>query len=199
MNKTKTIVGTFLCLITFAVYLLAQSSGGHRSSGGGGVWGSITGTLSDQTDLQSALNVLAPLISPSFTTPALGVATATSINKMAVTAPATSSTLAVADGKTATINNSLTLAGTDSTTQTFAGISGHPWSVISAQLGNTDTVACPNNTTANFATTYTISANYLTTNKLLKITLGFAETSSASPPSSSFRLTIGGTSVFGYL
>lgn len=57
--------------------------------------------------------------SPTLTTPVLGVATATSINKMAITAPATSSTLAVADGKTATINNSLTLAGTDSTTMTF--------------------------------------------------------------------------------
>ena len=50
----------------------------------------------------------------SFTT-----ATATSINKMAITAPATSSTLAVADGKTLTASNSLTLAGTDATTMTF--------------------------------------------------------------------------------
>jgi hypothetical protein len=89
------------------------------TGGGGGVWGSITGTLSSQTDLNTALGLKAPLISPSFTTPSLGVATATSINKMAITAPATSSTLAVADGKTATFNNTLTLAGTDSTTMTF--------------------------------------------------------------------------------
>lgn len=34
---------------------------------GGGVWGSITGTLSNQTDLQAALNLLAPLASPTFT------------------------------------------------------------------------------------------------------------------------------------
>lgn len=34
---------------------------------GGGTWGSITGTLSDQTDLQSALDAKAPLASPSFT------------------------------------------------------------------------------------------------------------------------------------
>lgn len=52
-------------------------------------------------------------------TPTLGVASATSINKMAITAPATSSTLAVADGKTATFSNSVTFAGTDSTTMTF--------------------------------------------------------------------------------
>lgn len=57
--------------------------------------------------------------SPTLVTPILGVATATSINKMAITAPATSSTLAVADGKTFTVNNTLTLAGTDATTMTF--------------------------------------------------------------------------------
>lgn len=56
---------------------------------------------------------------PTLVTPVLGVATATSINKMAITAPATSSTLAVADGKTLTASNTLTLAGTDSQTLTF--------------------------------------------------------------------------------
>ncbi len=57
--------------------------------------------------------------SPTLVTPVLGVATITSINKMAITAPATSSTLAVADGKTATISNTLTFAGTDSSTITL--------------------------------------------------------------------------------
>jgi hypothetical protein len=37
------------------------------AGGGGGTWGSITGTLSDQTDLQNALNLKAPLASPTFT------------------------------------------------------------------------------------------------------------------------------------
>lgn len=37
------------------------------SGGGGGTWGSITGTLSNQTDLQSALDLKAPLANPSFT------------------------------------------------------------------------------------------------------------------------------------
>jgi hypothetical protein len=56
------------------------------------------------------------------TTPLAGsftTATANSYNKMAITAPATSSTLAVADGKTLTANKTLTLDGTDSTTMTF--------------------------------------------------------------------------------
>lgn len=61
--------------------------------------------------------------SPTLVTPTLGVATATSINKVALTAPATGSTLTIADGKTLTANNSLTLAGTDSTTMTFPSTS----------------------------------------------------------------------------
>jgi hypothetical protein len=38
---------------------------GVGSSGGGGTWGSITGTLSSQTDLQAALDALEPKYSPS--------------------------------------------------------------------------------------------------------------------------------------
>jgi hypothetical protein len=57
----------------------------------------------------------------TFVTPTLGAASATSINKVAITAPATSATLTIANGKTLTANNSLTLAGTDSTTLTFQG------------------------------------------------------------------------------
>lgn len=59
------------------------------------------------------------LTSPTLVTPALGVATATSVNKVAITAPATSATLTIADGKTLTFNNSITFAGTDATTMTF--------------------------------------------------------------------------------
>lgn len=94
--------------------LLSDLPGG--GGGGGGTWGSITGTLSSQTDLQAALDLKAPLISPSFTTPTLGVASATSINKVALTAPATSATLTIADGKTFTASNTLTLTATDGST-----------------------------------------------------------------------------------
>jgi hypothetical protein len=59
------------------------------------------------------------LTSPTLTTPTLGVATATSINKVALTAPANSATINIADGKTLTANNSITLAGTDGSTMTF--------------------------------------------------------------------------------
>lgn len=63
--------------------------------------------------------VVALATSPSLTTPTLGVATATSINKVAITTPAASATLTIANTKTLTVNASLTLTGTDSTTMTF--------------------------------------------------------------------------------
>jgi hypothetical protein len=54
--------------------------------------------------------------SPTLVTPTLGVATATSLNGLAVTT--STGTLTIANGKTFTVNNSITLAGTDSTTWT---------------------------------------------------------------------------------
>jgi hypothetical protein len=53
-------------------YVLSSTTAGVRSwvaqsGGGGGTWGSITGTLSAQTDLQNALNLKANLASPTFT------------------------------------------------------------------------------------------------------------------------------------
>ncbi len=57
--------------------------------------------------------------SPTLVTPVLGVATATSINKVAFTAPASSATLTIADGKTLTVSNILTLTGTDSSSVAF--------------------------------------------------------------------------------
>lgn len=51
--------------------------------------------------------------SPTLVTPVLGVATATTVNKVTLTAPATGSTLTVADGKVFTASNTMTLTGTD--------------------------------------------------------------------------------------
>lgn len=76
-----------------------------------------TATLLGNTSTGSGNVVLAT--SPVLTTPTLGVASATTINKVTITAPATGSTLTVADGKTLTASNTLSLAGTDGTTITF--------------------------------------------------------------------------------
>jgi hypothetical protein len=56
---------------------------------------------------------------PTLVTPVLGVATATSINKVAITAPATGSTITIADGKTFTASNTLTFTGTDTSSVAF--------------------------------------------------------------------------------
>lgn len=58
--------------------------------------------------------------SPVFTgSPTLSTASATSINKVALTAPASGSTLTIADGKTLTSSNTLTLTGTDASSVAF--------------------------------------------------------------------------------
>jgi hypothetical protein len=97
-----------------------------RAVAGGGSGGGTPGGSSGQVQINSSgafggvattgsgNAVLAT--SPTLVTPALGAATATSINKTAITAPASGSTLAVADGKTATIDNTLTFTGTDAST-----------------------------------------------------------------------------------
>jgi hypothetical protein len=56
--------------------------------------------------------------SPTFVTPTLGAALATSINGLTITS--STGTLTIANSKTHTINNTITLAGTDSTTWTGA-------------------------------------------------------------------------------
>ena len=81
---------------------------GNGTNGAAPVWTSSTGTGS-----------VVFATSPSLTTPTLGVATATSINKVAFTTPATGSTLTIADGKTLTASNTLTFTGTDSSSVAF--------------------------------------------------------------------------------
>jgi hypothetical protein len=77
----------------------------------------LAGVISDETGSGS----LVFAISPSLTTPTLGVASATTINKVTLTAPATGSTLTIADGKTLTASNTLTFTGTDTSSVAFGG------------------------------------------------------------------------------
>jgi hypothetical protein len=72
-------------------------------------------------NIQTAVNSKADTASPTFTTPILGVATATSINKVTITAPATSATLTIADGSTLANSGaySLTLTSTAATNVTL--------------------------------------------------------------------------------
>lgn len=54
--------------------------------------------------------------SPTLITPTLGVASATSLNKLTFTEPATGATVTIQDGKTFQVDRSLTLTGNDSQT-----------------------------------------------------------------------------------
>ena len=94
----------------------------------------LAGVISDETGSGS----LVFATSPSLTTPSLGVASATSINKVTITAPATAATLTIADGKTLTVSNTLTFTGTDSSSVAF---------------GTGGTVAYTGGTLAQFAAT----------------------------------------------
>ncbi len=66
------------------------------------------------TNTGSGNNVLAT--SPTLVTPTLGAASATTINKVTITAPAASATLTIANGKTLTASNTITLTATDGST-----------------------------------------------------------------------------------
>lgn len=90
--------------------------------------------------------------SPTLITPTLGVATATSVNGNTITAG--TGTLTIAAGKTLTANNSLTLAGTDATTQTFP--------TTSANIARTD-AAQTFTGTQTFGVLQMASVNYIAT------------------------------------
>lgn len=72
---------------------------GDTGSGSSVAWGAVTGTLSSQTDLQTALDAKAPLASPTFTgTPAAPTAAGgTNTTQIATTAFVTSAVSAKAD------------------------------------------------------------------------------------------------------
>lgn len=74
----------------------------------------LLGLMSDET----GTGMLVFQNTPTLITPILGVATVTSINKVTITQPATSAILTILDGKTFTVNNTLTIASTDGITMT---------------------------------------------------------------------------------
>lgn len=124
---------------TPAVQIIGTRFGANKTTGE-----TIAAGLSACTGI-TGTGVLVFATSPTLVTPTLGVATATSINKVAITAPATSATLTIADGKTLTASNTLTFAGTDGKTLTtnanltLAGTDGKTLTTnASLTLGGTD-------------------------------------------------------------
>ena len=78
----------------------------------------LAATITDETGSGS----LVFATSPTLVTPVLGVASATSINKVTITAPATGATLTIPDGVTLTGPASSGTAATLGNTETFTGV-----------------------------------------------------------------------------
>lgn len=129
------ILEKYLGLPSVSGYVLSSTTLGVRTwiapGGGGGAWGTITGTLSDQLDLQAALDLKAPLASPTFT----GVVTVPdasfALAKLANMATAslyyrkTAGAGAPEVNTLATLKTDLLLTGTNSGDQTsIVGITG---------------------------------------------------------------------------
>jgi hypothetical protein len=143
---------------------LAVARGGTGTGSAGiGAFNNITGFSAAGTTGTTSTNLVFST-SPSLTTPMLGVATATSINKVAITAPASSATLTVADGKTLTASNSLTLAGTDGTTLTGPATSASFAGVLCVASSGANT----NGTETDMATC-SIPANVVTSGKVIEV------------------------------
>ena len=100
-----------------AALTIGTGLSGTSYNGSTGVTIAIDSTVATLTGTQTLTNKT--LTSPTMTTPTLGVASATSVNKVAITAPATSATLTIADGKTLTASNTLTFTGTDASSVAF--------------------------------------------------------------------------------
>lgn len=115
VNNTLTVSGTDGSSVAFGAGGTVAYTGNNLSVFAATTSSQLAGIISDETG--SGALVFAN--SPSFTTPVLGAATATSINRVTITQPATSSTLTVADGKTLTVSNTLTFTGTDASSVAF--------------------------------------------------------------------------------
>ncbi len=147
---------------------LCQTGTGTVSAAPG--WCSIS--AADTTNGATGSGPIVLATSPTLVTPTLGVATATSINKVTFTAPATSATLTIADGKTLTVNNSLTFAGTDSTTVTFpstgmtilTGSASLTYTAIGAQSCQEQTISITNASATNYGASCSPNATLGNTN-----------------------------------
>lgn len=99
--------------------------------------------------------------SPTLTSPVLGNATATTLNKYTFTTPATGATLTIADGKTLTANNTLTINGGDAAILAIAAAKTLTISntlTLAGTDGQTMTFPAVSDTVAGLGTIQTFSA-----------------------------------------
>jgi hypothetical protein len=163
----------------------------------------LAGVISDET----GSGALVFATSPTLVTPTLGVASATSINKVTITAPATGSTLTIIDGKTLTASNTLTFNGTDASTVAFGtgGTVAYTNVATLSSLSSIGTVTVGTwNATAigtiyggTGLTSYTtgdiiIASATNTLSKLAAVTSGYVLTSNGAGTAPSWQVASGG-------
>ena len=138
-DNTLTFTGTDSSTVGFGAGGTVAYTGGTLAQFSSTTSSQLAGVISDETGSGS----LVFATSPSLTTPTLGVASATSLNKVTVTAPATGATLTLGDGSTLTLaaSSSLTTSGAHATTLTTSGTTALtlPTSGTVTALGNTTT------------------------------------------------------------
>ncbi len=124
-----------------------------------GIWGSITGTLSSQTDLQAALDLKSPLASPTFTgTPAAPTATGgTNTTQIATTAFVTSAVSTHESDTTSVHGIADTSKVALNTTQSLSDGANISWDV---SLGGYATVTLGGNRTLDNPTNMVAGASY---------------------------------------
>ena len=130
---------------------------------------------------------------PTLVTPVLGAATATTINKVTLTAPASGSTLTIADGKTLTASNTLTFTGTDSSSVAFGAggtvaYTANKLSVFAA-TSSSELAGVISDETGSGALVFGTSPT-LTTPRLAGSSSGYTSFSSANTGSSNYTVTI---------
>ena len=112
-STTKKITFTNLFANATGIPIIAGTTGTLSVARGGTGATAATGTGN------VVLATSPTLTTPTFVSPTLGAALATSINNVTITASGAPSTFTLGSGKTFAVNHSLTLAGTDATTMTF--------------------------------------------------------------------------------
>lgn len=160
-----------------------QITAGTGLSKSGNTLSINTAVTADLTTAQTFTNKT--LTSPVLTTPTLGVASATTVNKITLTPPATAATLTIADGKTLTASNTLTLTGTDASSVAF-GAGGTVAYTNVATLSSLTSVGTLTNLTVTNAINGTLTKTVTGTNTADLIYGNMAD-------NDQFRIRIGGT------
>lgn len=170
VSNTLTFTGTDTSSVAFGTGGTVAYQGGTLAQFASTTSAQLAALMSDET----GSGALVFATSPSLVTPTLGVASATSINKVAITAPTTSATLTIADGKTATFSNTLTFTGTDTSSVAFGAGGAVAYTDKANVFGDFDQsfrstrlrIANPANTQY-----YTFTSSAITANRAITIPL----------------------------